>query len=117
MPLSTHFQNRPHFSGFCVRVDRTNRYGPFSIVCIMCPEISFSSCLNKLNELEKLNLHSQNFLHTETGQKRPSAGLYDVLVVRRRDLFSQFIVYLRTKKEEELYYQDGNDYKSYLQYL
>ncbi len=36
---------------------------------------------------------------------------------RRRDLFSQFIVYLRTKKEEELYYQDGNDYKSYLQYL
>ncbi len=70
MPLSTHFQNRPHFSGFCVKVYRTTRYGPFSIVCLVCPEMTFSSCLNELNELEKRNLHSQNFLHTETGQKK-----------------------------------------------
>ncbi len=81
VPLSTHFQNRAHFSGFCVRVDRTNRYGPFSIVCIMCPEISFSSCLNKLNELENLICIHKTFCILKQVKKRPSAGLYDVLVV------------------------------------
>lgn len=103
MPLSTHFQNRPHFSGFCVRVYRTNRYDPFSIACLMCHEMSFSSCLNELNELETLNLHSQNFLHTETGKKRPSASLYNVLDIRCRDLFSQFIVYLEKRNKRKIF--------------